>query len=84
MVAAWAEYWALIGRGEIVPPQVPDDVHAAEMTAAALDPRPEAFVEIGVLFGDLGEDETFRKEYLSARRSLVERGVHPTLRDLLA
>ena len=45
MVAAWAEYWALIGRGEIVPPEVPDDVHAAEMTAAALDPRPEAFVE---------------------------------------
>ena len=29
MVAAWAEYWALIGRGEIVPPEVPDDVYAA-------------------------------------------------------
>jgi mannitol 2-dehydrogenase len=83
MVAAWAEYWALIGRGEIVPPEVPDDVHAAEMTEAARDPRPEAFVELGVLFGDLADDETFLAEYLAARRSLVERGVHPTLDDLL-
>jgi mannitol 2-dehydrogenase len=83
MVAAWAEYWSLIGRGEIVPPEVPDDVHAAEMTAAAGDPRPEAFVEIGVLFGDLAGDDTFLQEYLAARRSLVERGVHPTLDDLL-
>jgi mannitol 2-dehydrogenase len=83
MVAAWAEYWALIGRGEIVPPEVPEDVHAAEMTAAAADPRPEAFVEIEVLFGDLADDDTFLHEYLAARRSLVERGVHPTLDDLL-
>jgi mannitol 2-dehydrogenase len=83
MVAAWAEYWALIGRGEVVPPEVPDDVHAAEMTAAAGDPRPEAFVEIDVLFGDLAGDDTFLQEYLAARRSLVERGVHPTLDDLL-
>ena len=84
MVAAWAHYWALIGRGEIVAPEVPEDVHAAEMTAAAIDPRPEAFVEIGVLFGDLDEDETFRTEYLSARSSLVDRGVASTLKDLLA
>jgi mannitol 2-dehydrogenase len=84
MVAAWAHYWALIGRGEIVAPEVPDDVHAAEMTAAATDPRPEAFVEIGVLFGDLDQDETFCTEYLSARSSLVERGVASTLKDLLA
>jgi mannitol 2-dehydrogenase len=83
MVAAWAEYWALIGRGEIVAPEVPDDVHAAEMTAAALDPRPQAFVELGVLFGDLEQREAFVQEYLSARRSLVERGVHATLDDLL-
>ena len=38
MVAAWAEYWALIGRGDIVAPEVPDDVLAADMTAAAGDP----------------------------------------------
>ncbi len=84
MVAAWAHYWALIAAGEIVPPEVPDDVHAAEMTAAAADPSPEAFVRIGVLFGDLAGDDTFLQEYLAWRRSLVERGVHPTLDDLLA
>jgi len=83
MVAAWAEYWALIGRGRIAPPEVPDDVYAAEMTAAAGDPRPEAFVEIDVLFGDLAGDDTFLHAYLAARHSLVERGVHPTLDDLL-
>src|SRR6478609_2731982 len=81
MVAAWAEYWAQIGRGEIVPAEVPEDVHAAEMTVAATNPRPEAFVEIGVLFGDLAGDDTFLQEYLAARRSLVERGVHSTLDD---
>ncbi len=84
MVAAWAHYWALIGTGEIAPPEVPDDVHAAEMTAAAADPDPEAFVRIGVLFGDLADDDTFLQEYLTWRRSLVGRGVHPTLDDLLA
>jgi mannitol 2-dehydrogenase len=84
MVAAWAHYWALIGTGEIAPPEVPDDVHAAEMTAAAADPNPEAFVRIGTLFGDLADDDTFLQEYLASRRSLVERGVHPTLDDLLA
>ena len=84
MVSAWAHYWALIARGEIVPPEVPDDVHAAEMATAAADPRPEAFVEIEVLFGDLAQHETFVQQYLSSRRSLVERGVHATLDDLLA
>ncbi len=84
MVAAWAEYWALIGRGEIVPPEVPEDVYAAEMTTAAGDPRPEAFVEIEVLFGDLGKDETFLAEYLAQRAALAARGVHATLDDLLS
>ena len=83
MVAAWAEYWAMVGRSEIVPPEVPDDMRAAELTAAATDPRPEVFIELGVLFGDLPEDDTFLQEYLSARRSLVDRGVHATLDDLL-
>ena len=84
MVAAWAEYWALIGRGEIVPPEVPDDVYAAEMTTAAGDPRPEAFAEIEVLFGDLRKDDTFLAEYLGQRAALVARGVHATLDDLLS
>ena len=83
MVAAWAEYWVLIGRGEIVPPEVPDDVYAAEMTTAAGDPRPEAFAEIEVLFGDLGKDATFLAEYLAQRASLAAHGVPATLDDLL-
>ena len=37
-----------------------------------------------MLFGDLASDDTFLQEYLTWRRSLVERGVHPTLDDLLA
>ncbi len=83
MVAAWAEYWALIGRGGLGASEVPDDVHAAELTAAALDPSPTAFIELRTLFGDLGDDEAFRGPYLSARRSLAERGVHATLDSLL-
>ena len=83
MVAAWAEYWALIGRREIVPPEVPDDVAAAQMTAAACDPRPEAFLEQVSLFGDLAEQPTFVQAYLSVRRSLAAHGVHATLDRLL-
>ena len=84
MVAAWAEYWARIGRGEITAPAVPDDVHAVEMRAAALDPRPTAFIELEVLFGDLVHDPTFVGQFVSTRRGLVERGVHATLDELLA
>ena len=84
LVAAWAEYWALIGRGVISGDQVPPDVSADAMTAAALDPSPTAFVEIEALFGDLGRDESFRRQFLAARTSLAERGVHATLDDVLA
>ena len=83
MVAAWAEYWALIGRGEIVPPEVPDDVFAAGLTAAAGDPHPGAFIQIEALFGQLGTEGTFVAEYVTQRASLRARGVHPTLDDLL-
>ncbi|HET9022920.1 MAG TPA: mannitol dehydrogenase family protein [Ornithinibacter sp.] len=83
MVAAWAEYWALIGRGGLPADRVPDDVHTAEMTAAALDPSPTAFVEIDALFGDLARTEPFVTAFLAARRSLVENGVHGTLGALL-
>jgi mannitol 2-dehydrogenase len=83
MVAAWAEYWAMIGRGQLAPSQVPEDVHAAELVAAALDVSPTAFIEIGALFGDLAASEPFREAFLSARRSLSERGVHPTLDAVL-
>ena len=83
MVAAWAEYWALIGRGELPASQVPEDVHAAELAAAATQDSPMGFIEIEALFGDLAHNEVFREAYLSARRSLVDNGVHATLDALL-
>ena len=83
MVAAWAEYWAMIGRGELAAAEVPPDVYATEMAEAAVQPRPEAFVELRALFGDLADRPAFMAPYLSARRSLVERGVHETLDRLL-
>lgn len=83
MCAAWAEYWREIGEGRISGDEVPDDVHAAAMTAAALDPRPEAFIEQERLFGDLASDERFRAAFLEARTLLREKGVHATLDTLL-
>jgi len=62
----------------------PDDVVAAAMTAAACEPRPEAFLELESLFGDLRREPTFVQAYLSARRSLAADGVHATLDRLLA
>lgn len=84
MVAAWAEYWALIGRGGLGPSEVPDDVHAEALTAAALDPRPEAFVELEALFGDLAQDERFLEPYQRLRALLAERGVHGLVDEVLA
>jgi mannitol 2-dehydrogenase len=83
MCAAWAEYWTSIGRGEISGREVPDDVHAHELVAAALDENPAAFIEQRSLFGELADDARFRQPFLDARRSLVERGMHATLDALL-
>ncbi|WP_377645453.1 mannitol dehydrogenase family protein [Oryzobacter terrae] len=83
MVAAWAEYWALVGRGGLGPDEVPDDVHADELTAAALDERPEAFVELEALFGDLGSDPRFLEAYCRLRAVLVEHGVHGLVDQVL-
>ena len=76
MVAAWAEYWALIGRGGLAPSEVPDDVHADALRAAALDERPEAFVELEDLFGELGRDERFVQPFLRLRAVVAQEGVH--------
>ena len=84
MCAAWAEYWRLIGTGEIPAGEVPDDVKADAMRAAALDEDPAAFIEQRDLFGEVADDERFRSAYLDARRSLRERGVHATVDSLLA
>jgi mannitol 2-dehydrogenase len=83
MCAAWAEYWRLIGTGEIPGDEVPDDVKADAMRAAALDEDPAAFIEQRDLFGEVADDERFRSAYLEARRSFRERGVHATVDALL-
>ena len=86
MVAAWAQYWVVIGRGELPADEVPDDVHAGEMTTAALaqDHNPTAFIEMDSVFGDLTNNEAFRDEFLGAGRSIEEQGVRATVDALLA
>lgn len=83
LVAAWAEYWALIGRGELPASEVPEDIKAADLAKAALDPNPMAFVELASLFGDLATHQPFVEAYLHARAVLVERGVHAVIDDVI-
>ena len=83
MCAAWAEYWRLIGTGTICGEDVPIDVNAAALTDAALDANPAAFIEQVDLFGDLGNDSRFRSDFVRARESFAEQGVHATLDALL-
>jgi mannitol 2-dehydrogenase len=84
MVAAWAEYWALIARGGLADPEVPPDVHADTLRSAAADDDPGAFLGIEAVFGDLGADETFRAEFLRWRAALASEGVAATLDEALA
>jgi mannitol 2-dehydrogenase len=83
MCAAWAEYWASIGRGEISGREVPDDVHSRGLVEAALDKNPASFIELRYVFGDLAADARFHQPYLDARQSFVELGIHATLDALL-
>ena len=86
MVAAWAQYWVLIATGKLPASEVPDDVHADEMTRAALaqDGNPTAFIEMRKLFGTLTDDAVFREEFVKARQALVDNGVRRTIEELLA
>ncbi|WP_299444173.1 mannitol dehydrogenase family protein [uncultured Phycicoccus sp.] len=79
MVAAWAEYWALIGRGGLGPGEVPPDVHAEALAAAATAEDPAAFIGLEGIFGDLGGDPRFRAEFLRARSAIAEDGIHSAL-----
>lgn len=83
MVAAWAEYWELIARGGLGGSEVPEDVHADTLRAAASGSSPEAFIEVRSVFGSLSADSRFREPYLAARQHLGSRGVHATLDHLL-
>ncbi len=85
MVAAWAQFWEEIGKGEMPPAGVPDDERAEVMMQAALEQgtRPTAFIEIDELFGDLARDDRFRRAFLDARARLVSEGTHATLRHMV-
>ncbi|HMM95201.1 mannitol dehydrogenase family protein [Phycicoccus sp.] len=84
MVAAWAEYWALIARGGLPDSEVPPDVHASTLRAAAASDDPAAFVEVEAIFGDLGTDERFRGEFLRARAEIAAEGVAAAVDTALA
>lgn len=86
MVAAWAQYWELIGNGGLPGSEIPPDVDAGLMTDAALAQKSNstAFIEIPHLFGDLAADARFRDGFLHARDLLIERGVHGAIDELLA
>ncbi len=83
MCAAWAEYWRLIGTGEISGSEVPQDVKAESMASAALADDPLAFAEQRDLFGDVAGDERFRTAFLDTRSALRDKGVHATLDGVL-
>lgn len=83
MVAAWAEYWALIARGGLPESEVPPEVHAQALRDAASDDDPAAFLGIEAVFGDLADDERFREEFLRMRSALAAEGVPATLDEVL-
>lgn len=86
IVAAWSQYWQLIGKELLPKSQVPEDVLAKEMTHAAMQwpERPLAFLEIEQIFGDLVSYDAFVHDYIAARTWLDELGVHETIDALLA
>ncbi len=83
MVAAWAEYWALIARGGLPDEEEPPDVHAETLRAVASADDPAGFLAVEAIFGDLGADPTFRAEFLRARAELAAEGVAATLDSAL-
>lgn len=79
LVAAWAHFWSLVADGALPTDQVPADVHADALSAAAVDSRPEAFVEMSEIFGDLSTDPVFVSAYREARAAMQHNGIHSAL-----
>jgi mannitol 2-dehydrogenase len=82
VVAAWA--LDLLGRSESGAPLPVQDLRKADLVdAARRDAQvPGSFLDLGDVFGDLGEAADFRAAYTAARASLVSHGVVATLRGL--
>jgi len=85
MVAAWAQFWEDIARGRVATVGIPADERSSVMMQAALDQQanPTAFIEIHELFGDVAQDDRFRRDFIAARDQFVEEGAHGALRHLL-
>ena len=86
MVAAWAQYWELIGKGGLPASEIPEDVFADQLTKAALlqEQNPNSFLELTEIFGDLGENPRFVEAFQAARESIIRNGIHATVDALLA
>ena len=82
IVASWARYAE--GVDEEGEPIEIVDRRAEKLTEIAQRQRedPDAFIANRDLFGDLADDERFADAYLSALRSLHERGARATLEAL--
>jgi mannitol 2-dehydrogenase len=82
IVASWARYAE--GVDEEGEPIEIVDRRAERLTEIAQRQRdePDAFIANRDLFGDLADDERFTEAYLSALRSLHERGARATLEAL--
>jgi mannitol 2-dehydrogenase len=82
VVASWARYAEGVDeQGERI--EIVDRLKASLMAIAAENrSRPTAFIENRELFGDLIDSSRFVEAYLSALRSLHERGARATLEGL--
>jgi mannitol 2-dehydrogenase len=81
IVASWARYdEAVDEQGEPIDVVDPlrDDLVAIARTQRE---NPLAFIQNRRLFGDLADNERFKAAYLSALKSLWERGAHATVRS---
>lgn len=79
LIASWAEFWAMVARGEIAASEVPVDVKADEMARAASNADPLAFLELRDLLGDLADHPEFVARYVAARAVIAERGIHAAI-----
>ena len=84
VIAAWAEYWAAIERGEIPAPLVPEDRFADTLRRLAVDNDPEAFAGDRTLVGALADSEQFRQSVARQRHRLMAAGMPATVARLLA
>ena len=83
IVAAWAQYWAAIARGEIDSAFVPEDRFAHVLRRLAVDEDLEAFGADRTLVGELADHATFRTSVAEARKALMSAGMGATVAALL-